>query len=54
MKGPIKRSKLPFNLGAPKRRRKKAQKFRKKPGSAFRDYRGIEGVLEDAQKGKKK
>ena len=33
---------------------KKDKKSSGSKGSTFRDYRGVEGVLEDAQKGKKK
>lgn len=33
---------------------KKAHKKRSHAGSTFRDYRGIEGALDDANKGKKK
>jgi hypothetical protein len=40
-------------LNPPKKDEKKKKK--KKPeGSAFRDYRGVEGILDDANKGKKK
>jgi len=53
MKGPISRSFRPDFL-KPKRRRKKGKKKKEHSGSTFRDYRGIEGVLQDANKGKKK
>ena len=49
MKGPIKRSFKPSFL-KPNKMRKKGGKKRKKPeGSNSRDYRGVEGVLKDAQ-----
>ena len=55
MKGPIKRSNKPWQLGPFKTKKgiKKGSKNKKKhPGSTYRDYRGIDGVLEDAQKSK--
>jgi hypothetical protein len=53
MKGKIKRSFTPDFL-KPKRKYRKAGKQKKKPtGSTFRDWRGIDGVLEDAQRKKK-
>ena len=48
MKGPIKRSFRPDFL-KPKKMRKRGGKKKKPSGSTFRDYRGIEGVLKDAQ-----
>ena len=52
MKGPIKRSFKPSFLN-PKKGIKKGGKRKPKPkGSTYRDYRGVDGVLEDAQKGK--
>lgn len=43
-------------LKNPKKRTpsKPPEKKKDPEGSTFRDYRGIEGVLEDAEKGKKK
>jgi len=34
--------------------KKKAPKKKKPSGSTFRDYRGVDGVVDDANKGKKK
>ena len=54
MKGKIKRFN-PFAKGnplGPKKKRKRGTKKKKPSGSTFRDYRGVEGVLEDANKGK--
>jgi hypothetical protein len=52
MNGPIK-SFNPFAPGkllGPRKRRKKGGKKAKKPkGSTSRDYRGVDGVLKDAQ-----
>jgi hypothetical protein len=54
--GPIKRSNKPWQLGPFKTKKgiKRGGKKKNHSGSTFRDYRGIDGVLEDAQKGKKK
>lgn len=59
MYGPI--EKFAHHLGLHSdhiKKKKKKKKTRPKrevgEGSTYRDYRGIEGVLEDAQKGKKK
>ena len=45
--GPIKRFKDAIGMNPRKGRRKKKKKGK---GSKFRDYRGVDGVLEDAQK----
>jgi hypothetical protein len=52
--GPIKRANKPWQLGPFKTKKgiKKGRKYTKKSGSTFRDYRGIDGVLEDAQRKK--
>ena len=53
--GPLKRSNRPWQLGPFKTKKgyKKGPKPTRKPkGSTYRDYRGVEGVLEDAQKSK--
>jgi len=53
MKGPNRRFNPNLNPFAPKKRRKKGRKKKAKPtGSTSRDYRGVEGVLKDAQKSK--
>jgi hypothetical protein len=58
--GPIKKQSLKEWMEAaekylnPPKKDEKKKKKKKPEGSAFRDYRGVEGVLEDAQKGKKK
>ena len=53
MHGPI--TKLKSHLGLiPKKTKRGNKKKKKGSGSVYRDYRGVEGALEDAQKGKKK
>jgi len=52
MKGPI--EKFKSHLGLNRKKVRKGTKRRNKPGSVYRDYRGIEGAVEDAVKGKKK
>ena len=52
MKGPNRRFKVSPNLNPfrPKKKKKRGGKKRKKPtGSTSRDYRGIDGVLKDAE-----
>jgi hypothetical protein len=49
--GPIKRFKKAVGLG-PKKGSRKGKKRKQHSGSTFRDYRGIEGALDDAYKGK--
>ncbi len=54
MKGKIKRFNpfAPGNPLGPKKRRKRGGKKKTHSGSTFRDYRGVEGVLEDGHKSK--
>ena len=52
MHGPIKT--LKSHLGLIPKKGRKGKKKKKGSGSVYRDYRGVEGALEDAQKGKKK
>jgi len=50
MKGPNRRFKVSPNLNPFRPKKKKKRSKKKKPvGSTFRDYRGIDGVLKDAE-----
>jgi len=55
MKGPIERFKDFAKLNVKKGRKgpKRGGKKRNPAGSTFRDYRGVDGAVNDAQKGKK-
>jgi len=52
MKGTINRFKNALGINAGKKIRK-GKKKRSAEGSAFRDYRGVDGAVDDAEKGKK-